>query len=80
MLTKEQAVPERVENNIIPAHYNSTSITPFQVIDDWQLDFYLGNVIKYICRRKKKNGELEDLKKAATYLAEYIKRLENDKA
>jgi hypothetical protein len=61
-----------------PAHYNDTTITPFQVIDDWKLDFYLGNVVKYVCRREKKGNELADLKKAATYLARKIQQLENE--
>ena len=61
---------------IAPAHYNDTAITPFQVIDAWGLDFYLGNVVKYLCRREKKGSQLADLHKAATYLAEKIKQLE----
>lgn len=58
-----------------PKHYDK-NIQPFDVIDSWKLDFYLGNVIKYICRRKDKNSELDDLKKAQHYLNEYISRLE----
>lgn len=38
-----------------------------------------GNVIKYICRWKNKNG-LEDLKKAKWYLEHLIKHLENSNA
>lgn len=37
-----------------------------------------GNVIKYICRWKDKNG-LEDLKKAKWYLEHLIKHLEETK-
>lgn len=36
------------------------------------------NIIKYICRWKKKNG-LEDLKKAQWYLNDLIKTVEGDK-
>ena len=61
---------------IKPAHYNDTAVTPFQVINAWGLDFYLGNIVKYLCRREKKGNELADLRKAATYLAEKIKQLE----
>ena len=59
-----------------PAHYNDTAITPFQVINDWNLDFYLGNTVKYLCRREKKGNELADLRKAAAYLAIKIEQLE----
>jgi hypothetical protein len=62
-----------------PAHYGGES-NPFEVIkviEDLQssygirevrFGFCLGNAIKYIARAKKKNAELEDLKKAAWYL------------
>lgn len=66
------------ENYIKPTYYNDTSITPFDVIDAWGLDFYLGNVIKYIKRAGKKdnNSRLQDLKKAQEYLAAEIVREE----
>ena len=37
--------------------------------------FYIGNILKYLIRSKKKNG-LEDLKKARVYLNWLIKELE----
>ena len=61
---------------IRPGHYNDTAITPFQVIDNWNLDFYLGNTVKYLCRREKKGNELDDLRKALAYLQEKIRILE----
>lgn len=61
-----------------PSHYNSTTITPFQVIDDWGLDFYLGNVIKYLCRAGKKGLAKPDLLKAQEYLQQTINRLPNE--
>lgn len=65
-------------NNIKPDYYNDTGITPFDVIDSWGLDFYLGNVVKYIKRagRKENNSRLQDLKKAYQYLFEEIAREE----
>ena len=68
--------PFRLEPITKPAHYNSTAITALQVIDDWGLDFRLGNTVKYIARHKKKGTELADLRKAAEYLDLAIKRLE----
>lgn len=37
-----------------------------------------GNIIKYICRWKKKNG-LQDLKKARCYIDHLIKHVETEK-
>ena len=53
-----------------PKHYNFGKYEVIDVIYDWNLDFDLGNVIKYIARagRKNKNTYLEDLKKAREYL------------
>lgn len=59
-----------------PAHYNQGKFEVWDVIEDWHLDFFLGNVIKYIARAGHKDNELEDLKKAQNYLNEYIKRLD----
>ena len=55
---------------IKPEYYNDTKITPFDVIDDWELNFYLGNAIKYIKRAGKKadNSKLQDLKKVREYI------------
>ena len=65
-------------NPITPAHYNSTKISAFDVIDDWELNFYSGNVVKYIQRagKKENNSELQDLKKAQRYLEKQIELLE----
>jgi hypothetical protein len=52
-------------------HYRST-ITPFQVIDAWKLDFYRASALKYVMRAGNKPGASagEDLCKAAHYLTE----------
>jgi hypothetical protein len=52
-----------------PKHYQG-KITPFDVIDEWGLDFYLGNVVKYIARHNKKGNKKEDIDKAIHYLKE----------
>lgn len=49
-------------------HYRKTTIQPIEVIADWDLNFALGNAIKYIGRYREKGG-LEDLIKASWYLA-----------
>jgi hypothetical protein len=68
---------EMVKN---PDHYGGAS-NPYEaikVIENWNLDFHLGNTVKYISRAGKKdpNKEIEDLKKALFYLDRKIKTLE----
>lgn len=63
-----------------PLHYGGAD-NPYEaikVIEAWNLDFHLGNTVKYISRAGFKNPEkeLEDLKKAAWYLQRRIENLE----
>ena len=60
-----------------PKHYTH-GIQPLDVIDSWKLDYYLGNVVKYICRHNYKGKPLEDLKKAQCYLNRKIKLMEEE--
>jgi len=55
-----------------PKHYNHGNIQPIDVIEDWELPYHLGNVIKYIARAEHKGKLIEDLKKAKWYLDRYI--------
>lgn len=58
-----------------PSHYNAGKIEVIDAIEDWQLGFHAGNVVKYVARHKHKNG-LEDLKKAKWYLERLIQNEE----
>jgi hypothetical protein len=63
-----------------PAHYGGED-NPYEaikVIEAWELDFCLGNTVKYISRAGKKDRykEIEDLRKAAWYLNRRIEQLE----
>lgn len=53
-----------------PSHYCFGKYEPVKVIQDWGLSFCLGNVLKYIARagRKDGNSRLQDLQKAKQYL------------
>jgi len=62
-----------------PKHYTFGKIEVITVIDDWQLGFYEGQVIKYVGRAKHKGNELEDLKKSQWYLNRLIEQLEKEK-
>lgn len=62
---------ETETNNIHhPSHYCFGKYEPVKVIQDWGLSFCLGNVIKYLARAGRKNGNsrLHDLQKAKKYL------------
>jgi len=50
-----------------PPHYAENKIEPIDYIISNGLNFYEGNVIKYITRWRKKGG-VEDLKKAKQYI------------
>lgn len=66
-----------------PSHYTSGKIEVIDFITDQNLDFCLGNVVKYVSRAGKKEEEgksiiekqVEDLKKARFYLDFKIKQL-----
>ena len=65
-----------------PSHYQfgkNNEYEAIKVIDAWELDFHLGNAVKYISRAGKKypEKELEDLLKAAWYLNRRIENLKN---
>lgn len=53
-------------------HYKK-AMQPWNIISAWKLDYWRGNVIKYVLRAPYKNGR-EDIEKAIHYL-EYV--LEN---
>lgn len=59
-----------------PKHYKGNRFEAIDIIEDYELDFNLGNVIKYVLRAGKKNDKLEDLKKAQFYINRQIELLE----
>ena len=62
-----------------PPHYGGdTTYECIKVIEAWNLDFHLGNVIKYISRNgKKTKSQIEDLEKASWYLQRKIDSLKS---
>ncbi len=57
-----------------PPHYNAGSIEVIEIIEGFGLNFHLGNCIKYILRAPHKGAAIQDLEKAAWYLAREIQR------
>lgn len=53
-------------------HYQR-GIQPWDIIIEWELDYFEGNVLKYLLRWKHKDG-VKDLKKAKHYLEKMIER------
>ena len=57
-----------------PDHYQLGKIEVWDFIIDQDLDYCLGNVVKYVCRAGAKPGEsrLDDLRKASAYITKAI--------
>lgn len=52
-----------------PSHYvEGRKFEPKDVIRDWDLNFNLGNAVKYLARAGRKADIVEDLKKAQQYI------------
>ena len=52
------------------SHYKKKKIQPWDIIDEYNLNFYEGNVLKYLLREKV--DRIEDLSKAIHYLEKEI--------
>ena len=67
---------EKPSKTNTPPHYQGT-IQPIDLINSQDLNFNLGNVVKYVCRAGKKQGEniLTDLEKAKDYINFEIERV-----
>ena len=64
---QENDVHEAVDH---PSHYQGSSYEVLDIIDDFSLNFNLGNTVKYILRAGLKDPDLkeQDLRKALFYL------------
>jgi len=58
---------DSLKKQIGGSHYKNFAIQPVEFIVKNRLGFCEGNVIKYVCRHRYKNG-VEDLRKAKHYL------------
>lgn len=59
-------------------YYNKGKIEAIDVINDWDLNFNLGSVIKYIARCDYKEDKKKDLTKARNYIEYELERIEED--
>lgn len=64
MYIEEEATA--LQKQVGGAHYAEMAIQPIEFITANDLSFLEGNIIKYVCRHKNKNGA-DDIKKAIHY-------------
>lgn len=71
-------VPPKFDSNVDhPSHYNVGKIEVIDAIEAWELNFSLGNAVKYIARADHKGKPIEDLAKARWYIEREIERRKN---
>lgn len=72
-----KGVFKKLSNINHPNHYNYGSIEVIDYIEDKDLNFNLGNAVKYISRagRKYEDTYVEDLQKAVWYIQREIQRV-----
>ena len=58
-------------------HYSGKALQHWDIVAMHQLDYFQGQITKYVMRWKSKNG-LEDLKKARHFLDKYIELYEEE--
>lgn len=71
-------VATRVANSIEhPPHYTEgRKYEPWDVIEDWGLNYFAATALKYISRYERKGDPIRDLKKAIEFLKREVERLE----
>ena len=72
------STPSPKSTQVGGTHYSEMKIQPIDFITANELGYMEGNIIKYVCRYKSKNG-VEDLKKAQHYLQMLIEQEEKTK-
>jgi hypothetical protein len=77
-MKRKEAALKRGNANAVQVggdHYKIKGLQPWDAIHAWGLDFFCGNVVKYVARHEQKGG-VEDLKKARHYLDKKIELME----
>ena len=67
-----------IDNVDHPKHYNAGKIEVIDAIEEWEMGFCDGNVIKYVARHRYKGKPIEDLKKAKWYLERLIQQYKQE--
>lgn len=75
-LSDLSAWPPTAQTQVGGDHYLGKPMQPWDIIEAWDLDFWEGNCLKYLLRRKPGTDRVTDLQKAQHYLAKCIARAE----
>lgn len=64
------AIREKESESLVnhPKHYQGQRFEVIDIIDDFKLNFNLGNALKYLLRAGKKGDRVVDLQKAIWYI------------
>ena len=57
-----------------PEHYKANGFEAIDIIEAYNLNFSLGNAVKYILRADKKANKKQDLEKALWYLQHELEK------
>jgi hypothetical protein len=74
-LIMEYVAPEKTDPVNSPAHYLVGGIETIDFIEAKQLNYNLGNAVKYIARSGHKDDRKQDIEKAVWYLNREISRM-----
>jgi hypothetical protein len=79
VMTTNESIADKltppVDNVNHPAHYKVGGVETIDFIEAKQLNYNLGNVVKYVSRADHKGDRLENLEKARWYLEREISKL-----
>ena len=77
---RDRSEEQQADNVNHPAHYKIGGIETIDFIEAKQLNYNIGNVVKYITRADHKGNRKEDLLKARWYLNREIEKFTNKDA
>jgi Protein of unknwon function (DUF3310) len=69
--TTEVIMPKENTRQVGGSHYGLGAVQHWDIVARFKLDYFQGQITKYVMRWRDKNG-IEDLEKAAHYLEKYI--------
>lgn len=75
---EQEVCPSIEEKEMVnhPSHYQGKKFEVIDIIEDYDLNFNLGNAIKYILRCGKKDKAKQELEKAIWYIQREMKKYE----
>lgn len=69
---------EANQRQVAGAHYGLSSYQHWDIVVQFKLDYFQGQITKYVMRWSKKNG-VTDLEKAAHFLQKYIEEIKAER-